>query len=110
MYSLSDIEKIGNSLRESREYLGFSIDEVALKFRCNPNKIQKLENGENLFTEAALVQFASFYGFTIPEAISGRKEINIPVFLARSKSEVSEKDIFEVSQFANFLSSVDATK
>ena len=53
----------GNNLRQAREYLGYSTEEVAVQLRLNPETLQDMESGEEEVNDDILRKFAKQYNW-----------------------------------------------
>jgi transcriptional regulator with XRE-family HTH domain len=102
-------------MRQAREYLGLSQEEVALQIGMPRPAVSQIENGNRRVDVIELAKFAKLYQrpvnfFTGEEAIGEPPQIEL---LKRAASELSDKDRDEVLRFAEFLknrSSADKPK
>jgi transcriptional regulator with XRE-family HTH domain len=100
-------EKLGSRLKEAREYVGLSQDEVARALKIPRAGISLLESGQRKVEAIELKQLAELYRrpakfFTgenteppeLPEEVQ---------HLAREAAALSDKDRVELARFAEFL-------
>ncbi|RQT56334.1 XRE family transcriptional regulator [Burkholderia cepacia] len=100
--------QMAKRLREAREYLGLSQDEVANALGISRPAVTNIESGVRKVDALELDKLAKLYGRPVqalltggePEANDARVE-----FLARAIRGLSERDLNEVSRFAEFLKS-----
>ncbi len=102
-----DRKTLGERLREAREYLGFSQEEVAAFLGVPRSALSLVETGQRKVDALELKKLASLYKrpvgyFTGEEAeeISFGADVK---HLARKVSELSPDDREELSRFADFL-------
>lgn len=112
----SDRRKIGLRLKEMREYLGLSQDEVAKAVKMPRPAVSLIESGERKVEALELKKFADLYQQPVDYFISGRaegasaKEVNVlprtskdVAQLARAAAKLSPEDRSELARFAEFL-------
>ena len=94
-------------LKEAREYLGLSQEEVATALNIPRPAISRIESGERKVDALELEQFSKLYTRPVQYFLSGEKPIDDPggkvAFAARALKGLSEKDLEEVARFASFL-------
>lgn len=94
-------------LKEAREYLGLSQEEVAAALNIPRPAISRIESGERKVEALELEQFARLYARSVQYFLSGeqpKEELEGKVaFAARALKGLSEKDLEEVARFASFL-------
>jgi transcriptional regulator with XRE-family HTH domain len=102
-----DRKAMGDRLREAREYLGFSQEEVATYLGVSRSALSLVETGQRKVDALELKKLASLYKrpatyFTGEEAenLAVGEEI---AHLARKASELSAEDRAELGRFADFL-------
>lgn len=100
--------ELGKKLRESREYLDLSQEEVATEVGIGRAAISLIESGQRRVTALELKKFARIYKrptsyFTDEESAEGLETKEIE-HLARAVAQLSNKDRDEVARFAEFLS------
>lgn len=104
-----DRKAMGDRLRESREYLGFSQEEVATYLGVSRSALSLIETGQRKVDALELKKLASLYKrpathFTGEDAedLAVGDEI---AHLARKASELSAEDRAALGRFADFLRS-----
>lgn len=102
-----DRKALGERLRESREYLGFSQDQVATFLGVPRSALSLMETGQRKVDALELKKLAGLYkrpvGFftgEVPEEVSFGADVR---HLARKVSELSPDDREELVRFADFL-------
>lgn len=94
-------------LKEAREYLGLSQEEVANALNIPRPAISRIESGQRNVEALELEQFSRLYTRSIEYFLSGEKpkeELQGTVaFAARALKGLSQKDLDEVARFASFL-------
>lgn len=99
-------QQVAQRLREAREYLGLSQDDVAKALNISRPAVTNLEAGSRKVEAVELDTLARLYGrpvqffLTGEEAVAGKSRVD---FLARTLNGLSEKDLQEVARFAEFL-------
>lgn len=103
----SDRKALGERLREAREYLGFSQDQVATFMGISRSALSLMETGQRKVEALELKKLAGLYKrpvghFTgeVAEELSFGTDVE---HLARKVSELSSDDREELSRFADFL-------
>ncbi len=103
-----DRKGLGERLREAREYLGFSQEEVANFLGTARSALSNIENGQRKVEALELKKLAQLYKRTI-SYFTGEAEAAEPKFaadvahLARKAEDLSPQDREELSRFADFL-------
>jgi len=98
---------VAQRLREAREYLGLSQEEVATAMNLSRPAITNIESGVRKVEALELDRFAQLYGRDVNHFL-GKDEAN-PIgregvaFYARNLKGLSQKDLDEVARFADFL-------
>ena len=103
----NDRKQMGERLKESREYLGFSQDQVATFLGVPRSAISLIEGGQRKVDAIELKMLAGlfkrpvshFTGEEVEEALDSAEVQH----LARKVSSLSEDDRQELSRFADFL-------
>lgn len=102
-----DRKAMGDRLREAREYLGFSQEEVATYLGVSRSALSLIETGQRKVDALELKKLAKLYKrpathFTgeDTETLAVGEEI---AHLARKASELSAEDRAELGRFADFL-------
>lgn len=96
---------MASRLREAREYLGLSQEEVASALNLSRPAISNIESGLRKVESLELEQLARLYGKTVDYLLRGEApavEAKI-AFAARALHGLSSKDLDEVARFAEFL-------
>jgi len=102
-----DRNRLGGLLRDAREYLELSQDEVAKKMNLPRTAISLIESGQRRVDALELKQFAQLYQrpvayFTDEEPAASAMPESV-AHLARTASKLSDKDREELTRFAEFL-------
>ena len=102
-----DRKTLGERLREAREYLGFSQDQVATFLGVSRSALSLIETGQRKVDALELKKLASLYKrpvgyFTGEEAQEAAFGADVK-HLARKVSELSPDDREELGRFADFL-------
>lgn len=99
--------RMARRLREAREYLGLSQDDVAAVLKLSRPAITNIESGARKVEAIELDQLARLYGRPVGHFLSGETaDKSTPeevAFYARTFKGLSEKDLSEVARFAEFL-------
>lgn len=108
-----DRRELGDRLRKSREYLGYSQDDVSNVVGLSRSAISLIETGSRKIDIAELKRFSELYkqpiAYFTQEKIIIEKDPAIRA-LARKVSDLSEEDISELEQFADYLKARAASK
>lgn len=98
---------IGARLREAREYLGFSQEEVATALRLQRTAVTNIESGSRRLEATELEQLSQLYGQSVEYLLSGadQKAEGEVAFAARTLKGLTPSDLVEVARFANYLRS-----
>lgn len=109
--SSSDLNRaqLGELLRQAREYVELSQDEVGKKLDLPRTAISLIESGQRRVDALELKRFAELYQrpvsyFTGEHSVSAALPQDVE-HLARRASSLSETDRAELARFAEFLSS-----
>jgi len=102
-----DRKTLGERLREAREYLGFSQEEVATFLGVPRSALSLMETGQRKVDALELKKLAGLYKrpvgyFTGKEAEDQTFGADV-AHLARKVSELSSEDREELGRFADFL-------
>jgi len=101
-----DRKLLGDRLREAREYLGFSQEEIASHLGIPRSALSLMETGQRKVDALELKKLAAVY--KCPVSYFTGEEVEEPFgadvrHLARKVSELSPDDREELSRFADFL-------
>lgn len=102
-----DRRAMGERLREAREYLGFSQEEVAKFLNISRSALSLIESGQRKVDALELKKLASLYKRPVthftgenPEDQAVGEDV---AHLARKASELSSEDRAALGRFADFL-------
>jgi transcriptional regulator with XRE-family HTH domain len=98
--------QIGQRLRETREYLGLSQDEVAKSLGIARPAISLIESGDRKVEALELKKFAELYQQPTAYFLAEKHSQSVSdevAFLARAASELTPDDQTELVRFAQFL-------
>jgi transcriptional regulator with XRE-family HTH domain len=100
--------RLGEKLRQAREYVGFSQDEVASFLRIPRTAVTNMESGQRKVEALELKRLAELYRqpvthFTGDEDEAGSELPTDVAHLARQAAALSIKDREELGRFAEFL-------
>lgn len=102
-----DRKALGERLREAREYLGFSQDQVATFLGIPRSALSLMETGQRKVDALELKKLAGLYkrpvGYLTGEAAEEASFGTDVKHLARQVSELSPDDREELGRFADFL-------
>jgi len=109
-----DRRSLGSRLREAREYLGLSQDEVAKAVGLTRSAVSLLESGQRRIDALELKKLAATYQRPVTD-FTGEMEAAAPLpasvaHLARTATKLSDADQAELLRFAEFLSAKSARK
>lgn len=94
-------------LREAREYVGLSQEDVAQALGVSRPAITNIETGNRRVEAIELDKLATLYRQSVTFLLSGEDAVGaVPTqvqFLARAVKGLSPKDMEEVARFATFL-------
>ena len=102
-----DRKDLAARLREAREYLGLSQDEVAKALGVPRPAISLIESGQRKVDALELKKFAEVYQRPVTD-FTGDVEIDAPIpeavqHLARAAAKLTDSDQAELLRFAEFL-------
>lgn len=102
-----DQKRLGNRLKEAREYLELSQDEVARILNVPRSAISLIEAGQRRVDAIELKKLSEIYQRSIGH-FSGEEGIATPIpktveHLARTAAKLSDRDREELLRFAEFL-------
>lgn len=94
-------------LREAREYVGLSQDEVAAALKLSRPAITNIESGARKVEALELDKLARLYARSVEYLLTGAEasenEDEKVAFLARATHGLSSRDLEELGRFADFL-------
>lgn len=101
-----DRKTLGERLREAREYLGFSQDQVATFLGVSRSALSLMESGQRKVDALELKKLAGLYkrsgGYFTGEEEDASVGADVK-HLARKVSDLSSEDREELARFADFL-------
>jgi len=102
-----DRKTLGERLREAREYLGFSQDEVATFLGVSRSALSNIETGQRKVDALELKKLAGLYKrpvtFFTGEEVEDTSFGDDVAHLARKVADLSADDRAELGRFADFL-------
>jgi len=102
-----DRKTLGGRLREARDYLGFSQEEVATYLGVSRSALSNIESGQRKVDALEMKKLAGLYKRPVTHFTG--EESEDPTYgqdiahLARKASELSADDRAELGRFADFL-------
>jgi transcriptional regulator with XRE-family HTH domain len=104
-----DRQQLGVRLKDAREYLELSQDEVAKVLDLPRTAVSMIENGQRKVDAIELKKFAEIYQRPISH-FTGEDQVNSPLpkdveHLARAAANLTDRDREELLRFAQFLQS-----
>ena len=99
-------QELGARLRQEREYLGFSQDEVAEGLGITRSAVSLIESGQRKIAALELKRLAILYRKSVTYFTEEATEESVaaPVrALARVAKKLSDNDLGELQRFAEFL-------
>lgn len=96
---------LGRRLREAREYVGLSQEEVAFALSVSRPAVGYIESGTRKVEAFELNKLSELYGRTVDYLLTGSAPADDTrvAFLARATKGMSEGDLDELARFATFL-------
>ena len=100
--------KLGDKLRQAREYVGFSQDEVANFLKIPRTAVTNIESGQRKVEVLELMRLAELYRQPVSYFTGDEEEATAALpkdvaHLARQAAKLSPKDREELGRFAEFL-------
>ncbi|OWJ64090.1 helix-turn-helix domain-containing protein [Inquilinus limosus] len=98
--------QLGEKLREAREYVGYSQDEVASFLKVPRTAITNIESGQRKVEALELKRLAELYRQPVSHFTGDEAGTTLPAdvaHLARQAAALSPKDREELGRFAEFL-------
>ena len=107
-----DRVQLGRRLREAREYVGLSQEEVAFALSVSRPAIGHIESGTRKVEAFELNKLSELYGRTVDYLLTGDAPADTTrvAFLARATRGMSESDMEELARFAAFLKNSPKSK
>lgn len=96
---------LAQRLRQAREYVGLSQDEVADALNLSRPAVTNMESGQRKVEATELQTMSTLYGRTVNYFLNGTEiaaESQV-AFLARAVHGLTKSDVEELSRFATFL-------
>jgi transcriptional regulator with XRE-family HTH domain len=111
----NDRKSLGAKLRDAREYLGLSQDEVARSVGLTRPAVSLIESGQRKVDALELKKLAELYQRPVTEFTGDVDTIESSMpetvqHLARAASKLKEADRAELLRFAEFLGTKATTK
>lgn len=104
---VQDRLKLAERLKEAREYIGLSQEEVASVLGVSRPAVSNIEAGARKVEATELNKLAKLYRKSLEYLMTGRDPLPSGpeqlAFLARAVKGLSQQDIDEVARFAEFL-------
>ena len=104
----SDRAALADRLREAREYLGFSQDDVAKALKIPRSAISLIETGQRRVEALELKALAKIYQTSVGALTGEEAPSELPkdvAHLARAAAKLTDTDRMELRRFAEFLGS-----
>lgn len=103
---------LAQRLREAREYVGLSQEDVAATLGISRPAVTNIEAGVRKVEAVELDKLSQLYGQTVAYLLTGEssKTDAKVAFLARATQGLSEQDLEELGRFADFLRSSGKSK
>ena len=101
-----DRKALGARLREAREYLGFSQDQVATFLGVSRSALSLMESGQRKVDALELKKLAGLYKRSVGYFTGEEDDVAIGAdvkHLARKVSDLSPEDKEELARFADYL-------
>lgn len=99
--------ELGQRLREAREYIGLSQDDVASVLGVSRPAVTNIESGARKVEALELSKLASIYGTTVEYLLTGQKTVAVEeeklAFLARATQGLSQSDLEQLLRFTDYL-------
>lgn len=97
--------ELARRLREAREYVGLSQEEVAGVLGISRPAVTNMESGSREVKAVELDKLSALYGRTVQFLLTGEAKIDEGrvAFLARATKGLTDRDLEELGRFASFL-------
>lgn len=105
-------QQLAHRLRQAREYVGMSQEDVAKALGISRPAITHIESGTRRVEALELEKLSSLYGLPVPQLLGSEEPEAIPrtAFLARATKGLTQRDMEELGRFAAFLRSSARTR
>jgi transcriptional regulator with XRE-family HTH domain len=103
---------LAQRLREAREYVGLSQEDVAVALGISRPAVTHIEAGTRKVEAVELDKLSQLYGKTVQYFLTGESQVQDTrvTFLARATHGLSDRDFEELGRFAEFLRSSGKSK
>lgn len=103
---------LARRLREAREYVGLSQEDVATALSISRPAVTNIEAGTRKVEAVELDKLSQLYGQTVHYLLTGESATSDfrLAFLARATNGLSNQDLEELGRFAEFLRSSGKSK
>lgn len=97
--------ELGVRIRQAREYVGMSQDDVATALGVSRPAVTNIESGTRKVEALELSKMASLFGVTTEDLLSGHQAADRErvAFLARATQGLSESDLDQLYRFTEYL-------
>lgn len=99
--------ELGQRLRQAREYVGLSQDDVASVLGVSRPAITLIESGGRKVEAIELNKLATLFGTTVEYLLTGQKTVTVEdeklAFLARATQGLSKADMEQLLRFTDYL-------
>ena len=99
--------ELGLRLRQARDYVGLSQDDVASVLGVSRPAVTLIESGARKVEAIELSKLATLYGTTVEYLLTGQKTVTVEdeklAFLARATQGLSESDLDQLLRFTDYL-------
>jgi transcriptional regulator with XRE-family HTH domain len=110
---MNERKKIGNRMKEAREYLGLSQQDVAIKLRLPRSAISQIENGQRGVETLELKALSRLYERPVTYFTGEEQAAVVPAdveLLTRQVKRLSPEDRETLLRYAEFLVQKAASK
>lgn len=104
--------QLARRLREAREYVGLSQEEVAFALAISRPAVGNIESAARKVEAIELDKLSALYGRAVDYFLAGEVQPDDTrvAFLARATKGLSEQDMGELARFATFLKNAPKSK